>query len=329
MRREAWERLRWRERYLSLHEGALRERDDGQAQASGPMQRRRQRRDPARRRLAAAAATGRAPRGPAAPAMALAASRPRPARYRRGRPGGGRGALSQCGRPARLSRYAGQLSYALAPGASERWQPPVHGPFDARLGYTRLADFQRRLLQSDFRIEQQARFSPALMRYAERGFFPPYREKTSAGLDLATCSGEPLYRFRHPERHYPDFESIPPVALAMLLFIENRGLLDSESPHANPAVDWPRFAARPSPGWARHCTLPGQSAGGSTPWPPRSRSTATPPVASPTRPRKSSARCSRPACAELPQWPRDPQHASRYRSGLPQYGAACRRTRQR
>lgn len=30
-----------------------------------------------------------------------------------------------------LSRYAGQLTYALAPGASERWQPPVHGPFDA------------------------------------------------------------------------------------------------------------------------------------------------------------------------------------------------------
>jgi len=163
-----------------------------------------------------------------------------------------------------LSRYAGQLTYALAPGPSERWQPPAHGPFDARLGYTRLADFQRRLLQSDFAIEQQTRFSPALIRYTQRGFFPPYREKTRAGLDLATCSGEPLYHFRHPERHYPDFESIPPVALAMLLFIENRGLLDSASPHANPAVDWPRFARAALSQVGQALDLPGQSAGGST-----------------------------------------------------------------
>ena len=108
-----------------------------------------------------------------------------------------------------LSRYAGELTFALAPGPSQRWHPPTHGPFDARLGYTQLAEFQRRLLQRDFGIEQQARFSPALMRYAERGFFPPYREKTQAGLELATCRGEPLYRFRHPERHYPDYASIP------------------------------------------------------------------------------------------------------------------------
>ncbi|MFP4138717.1 MAG: transglycosylase domain-containing protein [Halomonas sp.] len=163
-----------------------------------------------------------------------------------------------------LSRYAGRLTYTLASGPSDRWQPPRHGPFDQRLGYTRLPEFQGRLLQRDFEVEAQARFSPALMGYVGHGFFPPYQEKSRAGLDLASCSGEPLYRFRHPGHHYPDFEAIPPLALAMLLFIENRGLLDADSPRANPAVDWPRFARAALSQLGEALALPGQSAGGST-----------------------------------------------------------------
>ncbi|ERS91224.1 transglycosylase domain-containing protein [Halomonas sp. PBN3] len=163
-----------------------------------------------------------------------------------------------------LSRYAAGLTYTLAPGPSDRWQPPHHGPFDERLGYTRLPDFQRRLLQRDFTVEAQARLSPAMMRYVARGFFPPYQEKTRAGLDLESCSGAPLYRFRQPGHHYADFDAVPLLALAMLLFIEDRGLLDTESPHANPAVDWPRFARAALSQVGEALDLPGQSAGGST-----------------------------------------------------------------
>lgn len=163
-----------------------------------------------------------------------------------------------------LSRYAGTLTYTLAPGPSDRWHVPDHGPFDDRLGYTRLPDFQSRLLQRDFHIERQARFSPALLDYVERGFFPPYREKTRAGLSLATCTGDDLYRFHHPQRHYARFEGIPPLVVEMLLYIENRQLLDEDAPHANPAVDWPRFARAALSQVGQALDMPGQAAGGST-----------------------------------------------------------------
>ncbi|MBB3329225.1 membrane peptidoglycan carboxypeptidase [Halomonas campaniensis] len=163
-----------------------------------------------------------------------------------------------------LSRYAGTLTWTLAPGRSDRLLTPSHGPFDERLGYTRLPGFEERLVSRGYAIERQARFSPALMDFAQRGFFPPYREKTRAGLSLAECRGDSLYTFRHPQRHYPHFDAIPPLVLDMLLFIENRELLDASAPHANPAVDWPRFARAALSQVGQALDMPGQSAGGST-----------------------------------------------------------------
>ncbi len=163
-----------------------------------------------------------------------------------------------------ISRYAGTLTHAMAPGRSDRIVFPRQGPFDQRLGYTRLPDIQTRLLASDYRIDGQVRLSPALLDYQRRGFFPPYPEKTQAGLTLEECRGAPLYRFRHPQRQYPDFAAIPPLVIQSLLFIENRELLDAAVPRANPAVDWPRFtrAALSQLGTALH--LSDQSSGGST-----------------------------------------------------------------
>ncbi len=163
-----------------------------------------------------------------------------------------------------LSRYAGTLTYTLSPGPSERIVFPQYGPFDIRLGYTRLPQFEARLRASDFVVERQARFSPALLEYTQRGFFPPYPEKTRAGLTLEECRGETLYAFRHPQRHYPHFDAIPPLVLQALLFIENRELLDARSPYANPAVDWPRFAKAAMSQVGRALDVSGQSSGGST-----------------------------------------------------------------
>jgi membrane peptidoglycan carboxypeptidase len=163
-----------------------------------------------------------------------------------------------------LSRYAASLTWSVAPGRSERLLFPTHGPFDERLGYTRLPTFQARLLERDFSVERQARFSPALMDYVSRGFFPPYDEKTRAGLTLEGCTGDTLYSYRHPGQHYPHFDAIPPLVLDMLLFIENRQLLDASAPNANPAVDWPRFARAALSQVNRALEMPGQAAGGST-----------------------------------------------------------------
>ncbi|TFH87305.1 penicillin-binding protein [Billgrantia azerbaijanica] len=163
-----------------------------------------------------------------------------------------------------LSRYAGTLGYALTPGQSDRIRFPRHGPFDQRLGYARLPELEARLQERGYAIERQARFSPALLEYTRRGFFPPYAEKTQAGLALQECRGELLYDFRHPQRQYPHFAAVPPLVLQVLLFIENRDLLDALSPYANPAVDWPRFSKAALTQLGKALDLPGQAAGGST-----------------------------------------------------------------
>lgn len=163
-----------------------------------------------------------------------------------------------------ISRYAQTLTYELESGPSAAVHYPLHGPFDQRLGYTRLPELLTRLQQSQFRIEQQVQFSPALLEYSQRGFFTPYQEKTQAGLFINDCRAEAIYDYRYPQRHYESFASIPPLVVGSLLFIENRELLSNEYPLANPAVDWPRFAKAAMSQLGRALEIQDDSSGGST-----------------------------------------------------------------
>ncbi|WP_420232001.1 transglycosylase domain-containing protein [Pseudomonas sp. ABY48] len=163
-----------------------------------------------------------------------------------------------------LSQYAASLSYSVQPGPSDAIVYPGAGPFDRRLGYSALGEFLPRLLKRDYVIQAQARFSPALMGYVEKGLFVPYPEKIQAGLTITDCRAAPVYQFKYPQQLYANFEAIPPVVVQSLLFIENRFLLDPKQPLANPAVDWPRFGMAVWSQVAKLLSLPGQSAGGST-----------------------------------------------------------------
>ena len=118
-----------------------------------------------------------------------------------------------------LARYAARLDYALVAGPSEAIRFPAHGPFDRRLGYTELARFAERLQARGFALVEQVRFDDALLAHVERGLFPPYAEKTRAGLDVFDCRGEPLYGFRYPWRGYARFEDVPAIVAQALLFI--------------------------------------------------------------------------------------------------------------
>lgn len=163
-----------------------------------------------------------------------------------------------------FSRWANSLTYEVQPGPSKAIVYPGAGPFDKRLGYSALGDFLPRLLKRNYVIEQQTQFSPALMSYAGHDLFVPYQEKSQAGLVITDCRGDPLYLYRYPQQLYTEFAQIPPVMVDSLLFVENRGLLDSPESLLNPAVDWPRFAKAAWSQVARMFALPGQSAGGST-----------------------------------------------------------------
>ncbi|WP_237886680.1 transglycosylase domain-containing protein [Pseudomonas sp. PGPR40] len=163
-----------------------------------------------------------------------------------------------------ISQYAASLKYEMQPGPSDAIRYPGAGPFDQRLGYSTLDEFLPRLLKRDYVVSAQTRFSPALMKYSEKGFFVPYAEKIQAGLSITDCRAAPLYQFKYPQQLYSSFAAIPPVVVSSLLFIENRFLLDPHQPLANPAVDWPRFGMAAWSQVAKLLRLPGQSAGGST-----------------------------------------------------------------
>lgn len=163
-----------------------------------------------------------------------------------------------------ISKYAASLKYELQPGPSDAIRYPGAGPFDQRLGYSAMDEFLPRLLKRNYVVSAQTRFSPALMKYSDKGFFVPYAEKIQAGLSITDCRAAPLYQFKYPQQLYSSFAAIPPVVVNSLLFIENRFLLDPRQPLANPAVDWPRFGMAAWSQVAKLLRLPGQSAGGST-----------------------------------------------------------------
>jgi membrane peptidoglycan carboxypeptidase len=145
-----------------------------------------------------------------------------------------------------LANYGKRLTYDIQSGPSERIRFPANGPYDQRLGYSRLPDFIQRLTtgQSNggFTLVRQARISSDMARLSDLGIFLPYRERAIAGIHLRDCRGETLLNLPQPRRHYAAFDDIPPAIANTLLYIENRELLDANHPSRNPAVEWDRFA---------------------------------------------------------------------------------------
>ncbi|MFC3912475.1 transglycosylase domain-containing protein [Pseudaeromonas sharmana] len=140
-----------------------------------------------------------------------------------------------------LTPYARGLTWQLESGPSTRIHFPAAGPYDARMGYAGLPGYIQRLQQRGFDIAAQSHFSPALYQYTQYGLFPPYPEKSQAGLTLYDCRREPIHVSRYPQHQIFEESAIPALALNALLYIENRDLLDNRFPLVNPAVDWPRF----------------------------------------------------------------------------------------
>jgi len=141
-----------------------------------------------------------------------------------------------------LARVARELKFWMEPGPSPAICFPREGPYDQRLGYSRLPDFIQRLTtDKDYSIQAQARSSPRLLELVGRGLFPIYREKTQTGLRILDRDGQLFSSAAFPERAYPAFGDIPEVVTRTLLFIENREALDARYPYRNPAVEWDRL----------------------------------------------------------------------------------------
>lgn len=140
---------------------------------------------------------------------------------------------------------AGELTFTqeLGPAAPDNAPVfPIGGPFDQRAGYTQLPFWLEKLPQQGFNITAQSRFSPALQRYSELGFYPPYPQKNQWGLHITDCRQESLFHFNKPDFQFNYFDEVAPLLLRTLLYVENRELFKA-SPFANPAVEWSRLGA--------------------------------------------------------------------------------------
>jgi membrane peptidoglycan carboxypeptidase len=163
-----------------------------------------------------------------------------------------------------LADYAQGLTFRAESGVSPSIRFPHSGPYDERLGYDRLPAFLKRLPEEGYVITDQARISPRLAELSDFGVFPAYREKDQAGLELLDCNERSLYAARFPERVYDRFESVPPLLVDSLLFIENHELLDTAHPTRNPAVEWNRLAKAVLDQARHRVDAGGKASGGST-----------------------------------------------------------------
>lgn len=140
-----------------------------------------------------------------------------------------------------FSTVANELTYNVKPHESGLVRFPTVGPFDVRLGYTRIPSMQTRLLRRGYFVKAQAEISPRMRQLADLGIFPIYHEKSQAGLTVLDRRGEVIYSVTRPSRVFASFEKIPRVIVDTLLFIENREILDEEYPLKNPAIEWDRL----------------------------------------------------------------------------------------
>lgn len=134
------------------------------------------------------------------------------------------------------------MRFHVGMGPSDRIVFPHAGPYDSRLGYTRIPALTLRLDSLGFRVTDQARVSAFSAWAARLGTYPIYRAKTSAGLEIVDRNGRYVVRETSPTRSYNRFEEVPDVLWRTLLFIESRDYLDPRFPERNPAVEWDRLA---------------------------------------------------------------------------------------
>ncbi len=141
-----------------------------------------------------------------------------------------------------LAAIGRRLTFSLEQGASDAIPYSSTGPYDERLGYSRLPGILTQLKASGFQLESQARESKMYIFLAKLHIRAVYQEKGQAGLEILDRDSNPFYTSRYPLRIYRTFSEIPPIIVSTVLFVENRDILDQNHPYRNPAIDWGRLS---------------------------------------------------------------------------------------
>lgn len=141
-----------------------------------------------------------------------------------------------------LSYYASRINFTMGAGSNPELEYPTRGPYNQRLGYSYLPYFIKALQADDYTVAAQMRASPTYTYFLHRGLYPIYRAKTVTGLTLFDHEGQLIYSASFPNHVFTNFNSIPPLLVNTLLYIENRELLRPGPVTRNPVIEWDRFA---------------------------------------------------------------------------------------
>jgi membrane peptidoglycan carboxypeptidase len=138
------------------------------------------------------------------------------------------------------AHIAKPIHFELGRGPNPTPIKPDTGPYDLRLGYARMPNQVEHLQSMGFEVVDQARPSAQMLALSSHGLDVIYPEKAQAGLTLRDRSGRTIYSARYPHFVYDAFESIPPLVVSSLLYIEDREFLDGRW-NRNPVMDWERL----------------------------------------------------------------------------------------
>jgi membrane peptidoglycan carboxypeptidase len=147
-----------------------------------------------------------------------------------------------------FTRTNNRISFELTSGRSSSIEFPRPAPFDDRRGYSKLFDFQTRLVKLGYQVKQQARQSETLANLISRGIAPPYAEPPETGIIVHGVhaengvQGAPLFQYAQSEFLFKDISSIPPLLVKTLLFLEDRDLDRPSASWQNPVIEWDRMA---------------------------------------------------------------------------------------
>lgn len=118
---------------------------------------------------------------------------------------------------------------------------PVAGPYDERLGYTKIPAMVKKMEKDGARIVLQADWSDALLKWrAKYGITPPYREKSQTGLRIYDRNGRLFYEAKWPRHTYRRFADISELIVKSLIAVENKELFHGVN-YKNPVVEWDRL----------------------------------------------------------------------------------------
>lgn len=139
---------------------------------------------------------------------------------------------------------------------------PASGPYDERLGYTETLKFRQNLTRKGYVLENEVSWQEHSILGVR--LFPIYNEKAQAGLQISDHTGMMLFDARFPRQVYTSFDSIPPLLVNSLLFVENRELMADHTQSWNPAIEWERLGKAMINYGLKHAGGSGDNAGGST-----------------------------------------------------------------